>query len=241
VLTELARHTGVAAEAVRTTVALQRSRLELVAAREEERRRLRRDLHDGLGPTLAGVTLGLHAAQRHLETSPTTAAQLLGDLESQVETAILDIRRLVYQLRPPALDEFGLVRAVAMQAAHLEDAGLSVQVCTDRPLGRLSAAVEVAAYRIATEAMTNVARHARASRCTVTFTLDGPLHIQVADDGRGLGPDAMPGVGLTAMRERTDELGGTLAITSGPTGTVILAELPVEPTPGLGTPIGGLP
>jgi signal transduction histidine kinase len=117
-----------------------------------------------------------------------------------------------------------------MQAAHLEDGDFAVQVNPEQPLGRLPAAVEVAAYRIATEAMTNASRHARAHRCTVTLTLNGQLNIEVADDGRGIGPDALPGVGLTAMRERTDELGGTLTINSGPTGTVILAQLPVDPT-----------
>jgi signal transduction histidine kinase len=236
VLTELARHTGVAAEAVRTSLALQRSRMALVAAREEERRRLRRDLHDGLGPTLAGVTLGLHAAQVQLVTNPEAARRLLADLESQVETAIADIRQLVYQLRPPALDEFGLVGAVAMQATHLEDRDFTVQVRPEQPLGRLPAAVEVAAYRIATEAMTNVSRHAQARRCTVTLTLNGQLNVEIADDGKGIAPNAPLGVGLTAMRERTDELGGTLTITSGPTGTVIMAQLPLDPTTSDSTP-----
>jgi len=237
-LTELARHTGVAAQAVGSSLALQRSRVELVAAREEERRRLRRDLHDGLGPTLAGVTLGLHAAGTRLATDPASARALLVDLETQVETAITDIRRLVYELRPPALDEFGLVRALAMQAAHLEDGQFAVHVQPGQPLRRLPAAVEVAAYRIATEAMTNASRHAHARRCTVTFTLNGRLDVEIADDGRGIDPDAPAGVGLTAMRERTDELGGTLTIDSGPTGTVIRAQLPVDPAPGVNPPVG---
>ena len=160
VLIDIARHTGVAAHAVRTSLALQRSRAELVTAREEERRRLRRDLHDGLGPALAGVTLGLHAAQTQLDSDPVAARALLCELEQQVESAVQDVRRLVYGLRPPALDEFGLVRAVAMHAAQLEDGGISVEIEQSTPLGKLPAAVEVAAYRIATEALTNVARHA---------------------------------------------------------------------------------
>src|SRR5262249_21765825 len=119
-LTDLARHAGVAAHAVRLTVALQRSRAALVAAREEERRRLRRGLHDGLGPTLAGVTLGLHAAGELAQRDPARAVGQLRTLQTQVEEAVKDIRRLVYGLRPPALDELGLARAVQREAARFD-------------------------------------------------------------------------------------------------------------------------
>jgi signal transduction histidine kinase len=229
VLGDLARQAGVAAQAVRTAAALQRSRAELVTAREEERRRLRRDLHDGLGPTLAGVTLGLHAAQNRVAAGqPDDALPLLRDLEQQVETAVLDVRRLVYGLRPPALDEFGLVQAVAMHGSKLDGPDLKVTVTPSRTLGRLPAAVEVAAYRIATEALTNVARHAAARACSVRFTLNGALTVEVQDDGQGIAPDSHAGVGLTAMRERADELGGSLVVESGPAGTRVLAQLPTE-------------
>lgn len=230
-LEDLARHAGVAARAVQTTVALQRSRSELVAAREEERRRLRRDLHDGLGPTLAGVTLGLHAARVQIPSDPESADALLAEIETQIEETIADVRRLVYGLRPPALDEFGLVRSVQLYASRLEsDAGLHVRV--DAPaegLGALPAAVEVAAYRIATEALTNVARHAAARACTVRFALNGALDLEVVDDGHGVIAQAARGVGLTAMRERADELGGWLAVESGPSGTRVHAHLPAGP------------
>jgi two-component system, NarL family, sensor kinase len=229
-LTDLARQAGVAAHAVRTTIALQRSRAELVAAREEERRRLRRDLHDGLGPTLAGVTLGLRAATIKLATDPKGVPHSLESITGQVEDAIADIRRLVYGLRPPALDEFGLVRAVQMHAARIEaDAG-SPTVSIDSPpdgLGRLPAAVEVAAYRIVTEAMTNVTKHARARTCNVRFCLNGSLELDVIDDGQGLPPDHNAGVGLNAMRERAAELGGTVIVEALPVGTRVHARLPL--------------
>jgi signal transduction histidine kinase len=228
-LADLARQAGVAAHAVRTTTALQRSRAELVAAREEERRRLRRDLHDGLGPTLAGVTMGLHAASTRVRQDPGEAERLLGGLESQVEEAVADIRRLVYGLRPPALDEFGLVRAVHMHAARMEgtEEGPTVSIeSSPQGLGPLPAAVEVAAYRIVTEALTNVARHARARTCVVRISLNGALEVEVADDGTGFPAGCRAGVGITAMRERAAELGGTLTVESMPTGTRVRARLP---------------
>jgi signal transduction histidine kinase len=228
-LEDLARHAGVAAQAVRTTLALQRSRAELVAAREEERRRLRRDLHDGLGPTLAGVTLGLHAARIRVRDDVEAGDRLLATIETQIEEAVTEIRRVVYGLRPPALDEYGLVRAVQLHAARIDGVG-ALAVAVDAPaegLGPLPAATEVAAYRIVTEALTNVARHAAARACRVRFARNGSLAIEIEDDGHGLTPDAKAGVGLAAMRERAEELGGRLFVDSSPTGTLIIARLPV--------------
>jgi signal transduction histidine kinase len=161
---------------------------------------------------------------------------MLAELEAQIEGAVADVRRLVYGLRPPALDEFGLVRALQMHAAHLEADGTGVRVTIDAPkggVGRLPAAVEVAAYRIATEAMLNVRRHARAERCTVRLAGHGAREGGGVDDGGGL-PDRRPGgVGLAAMRERTAELGGTLRITSNGdgTGTRVWARLPAGDAP----------
>ena len=232
-LTDLARQAGVAAQAVRATSALLRSRAELVTAREEERRRLRRDLHDGLGPTLAGVTMGLHAARTFIDRDPAEAKRLLAGLEGQVEDAIADIRRLVYGLRPPALDEFGLVRALQLHATRIEAWPDGIEIVIDSPpegLGRLPAAVEVAAYRIVTEAVTNVTRHAHARTCTVRLCLNGALELDVIDNGRGLDPAQPAGVGLTAMRERAAELGGALTIEQLCPGTRVRARLPV-PSP----------
>jgi signal transduction histidine kinase len=226
---DLARQAGVAAHAVRATAALQRSRAELVSAREEERRRLRRDLHDGLGPTLAGVTMGLHAAGSRVRGDPDEAERLLATLERQIEEAVADIRRLVYGLRPPALDEFGLVRALQLHAARMEESPQGLTITVDSPpegLGKLPAAVEVAAYRIVTEALTNVTRHAGARCCVVRLSLNGSLELEVVDDGRGLPADLRAGIGITAMRERAAELGGTLTVESRQQGTRVRARLP---------------
>ena len=226
-LTDLARQAGVAAHAAQLTLALQRSRAALVSAREEERRRLRRDLHDGLGPALAGVTLGLHGAAVNVRRDPDAAARQLGDLEGQVKEAVQDIRRLVYGLRPPALDELGLARAVQREASRLEGDGLAITVRVgEEGLGPLPAAVEVAAYRIAVEALTNVSRHAAACRCEVRLTRGLELEVEVRDDGRGM--DGRPaGVGLSAMRERAAELGGACWLEPLAPGTRVLARLPI--------------
>jgi signal transduction histidine kinase len=228
-LQHLTRQAAVAVRAVDTATALQASRVSLVTAREEERRRLRRDLHDGLGPTLAGVTLGLHAAQTRLTGDPTGTQQLLADLEAQIEGAVADIRRLVYGLRPPALDEFGLLRAIERHAARLDESGGLVVTVEGPPegLGALPAAVEVAAYRIATEALTNVARHSGASMCAVRIRRGARLEFEIADNGVGMDRSCM-GVGTAAMRERAAELGGDVQIgRNGGAGTLVAGWFPV--------------
>jgi two-component system NarL family sensor kinase len=231
-LADLARQAGVAAHAAQVTTALQQARLALVTAREEERRRLRRDLHDGLGPALAGVTLGLHATQATLGTDPHRATTMLASIETQVEEAVRDIRRLVYGLRPPALDEYGLSRALQQHAAKIEgEPGTNgLVIAVEAPadgLGGLPAAVEVAAYRIATEAMTNVSRHADARSCHVRLALNGALELDILDNGRGMAADTPAGVGFTAMRERAAELGGQLSVSSTRTGTRVSVRLPI--------------
>jgi two-component system NarL family sensor kinase len=241
-LADLARQAGVAAHAVQVTTALQRSRAELVSAREEERRRLRRDLHDGLGPTLAGVTMGMHAAGVLVSSDPGEARRLLAGLEKQVEDAVADVRRLVYGLRPPALDEFGLVRALQLHASRLESPSAGLSITVDSPpqgLGPLPAAVEVAAYRIVTEALTNVARHARARSCQVRLRRNGALELEVIDDGQGLSPGQPAGVGMTAMRERATELGGTLTVEPLAVGTRVSALLPAPDAPAPPAPPAG--
>jgi signal transduction histidine kinase len=232
-LENLARQAGIAAYAVRLTADLQRSRERLVTAREEERRRIRRDLHDGLGPTLASLTLKAETARNLIPSNPHAADAMLADLTAQTQSAIADIRRLVYELRPPALDELGLVSAIRDQAAHYNlSGGLRVSVdAPENPLPALSAAIEVAAYRIAVEAMTNVARHARAQHCEIHITLNDALQIEITDDGVGISPSHPPGVGLTSMRERTAELGGTLQVEGvAQSGTRIVARLPLKQT-----------
>jgi signal transduction histidine kinase len=228
-LDDLARQAGIAIHAVRLTRDLQRSRERLITAREEERRRLRRDLHDGLGPQLASLTLTLAAAHELLRHDVDAADRLLQELAIHSQAAIADIRRLVYDLRPPALDDLGLVLAVREQAAHYSQAGLQITIDAPDHLPPLPAAVEVAAYRIVQEALTNVVRHAQARTCAVRLTLGDALELEIRDDGVGLPPDRRAGVGLTSMRERTAELGGTYQIESLPgEGTCIHARLPLH-------------
>ena len=227
-LDDLARQAGVAVHAIRLTSEVQHARERLVAAREEERRRLRRDLHDGLGPQLASQTLTLDVAYRLLHQDPAAVEALLITLRQQTQAAVADIRRLVYDLRPPALDDLGLVAAVRQQASSYEQGGLKVSVTGPERLPGLPAAVEVATYRIVQEALTNVVRHAQARTCSVRLTFDGErLCLEVTDDGQGLPADRLAGVGLASMRERATELGGWCRIEPIPTGgTRVLAELP---------------
>ena len=228
-LEDIALQAGVAAHAVRLTLDLQRARERLVTAREEERRRLRRDLHDGLGPQLASMTLTVAAARELLRHDMGAADTLLQELAGHTQAAIADIRRLVYALRPPALDDLGLVPALREQAEHYNQAGLRITISAPDHLPPLPAAVEVAAYRIVQEAITNVVRHARARTCTVRLILNEALEVEIKDDGVGMPVGTRAGVGLTSMRERTAELGGTCEIEpAAGSGTSIRARLPLH-------------
>ena len=228
-LGDLARQIGPAAHAVRLTADLQRSRERLVTAREEERRRLRRDLHDGLGPQLAGLILKLETARNRLGHDPVADA-LLADLTTRTEAAVSDIRRLVYALRPPALDDLGLVAALREAARQYGERDLTITVDAPESLPPLPAAVDVAAYRIAQEALTNVVRHAAARHGRVRLSLEETLlSVEIRDDGRGLETERGTGVGLSSMRERAEELGGTCSIEALPDGgTIVLARLPLS-------------
>ena len=230
-LDDLARQAGTAVQAVRLDADVRRSRERLIGAREEERRRLRRDLHDGLGPQLASQTLTLDSARKLMLRDPAAADLLLDELHGHIQAAVLDIRRLVNALRPPALDDLGLVAALREGARHYEDVGLTVEFNAPEPLPALPAAVEVAAYRIAQEALTNVVRHAEASCCLVTIAVDeaaGQLSLEIADNGRGLPARRRSGVGLESMRDRATELGGTWTIESGASGSArVRVELPL--------------
>jgi signal transduction histidine kinase len=241
-LDDLAHQAGAVAHAARLTADLQRSRERLVTAREEERRRLRRDLHDGLGPTLGGLTLGLDAARNMIIGNP-AAEELLVRLKDESREAVSEVRRLVYGLRPPALDDLGLVAAIRQQAAkhgriadpsaeaggQNDENGLVFSVEAPEDLPPLPAAVEVAAYRIIQEAMANVGRHAKASSCSVHLSANeatGVLELEVTDDGVGLPEGRRAGVGTSSMRERAEELGGTLRVEPlWEGGTRVLARL----------------
>ena len=213
---------------------LQRSREHLVTAREEERRRLRRDLHDGLGPMLSAIILKVGLVRTLYRGNQETTGVLLTQLEEEIDSVIGDIRRVVYNLRPPALDDLGLVGAIREYVARFgseaqaPNAALTVTVEAPASLPPLPAAVEVAAYRIVQEALTNVIRHAHAQSCHVRFLVEDALQIEVSDDGQGFVEADRAGVGLTSMRERAEELGGTFAIAKTvPCGTQITACLPL--------------
>lgn len=228
-LDDIALQAGIAAHAVQLTHDLQRSRERLVTAREEERRRLRRDLHDGLGPTLAGLSMQLDAAQALVVEHPEEGVALLGAIRHELQDTVGTVRRLVYALRPPVLDQLGLVAALREHARQLGGDGLliTVEAADERPV--LPAAVEVATYYIAVEAMTNVARHAHARRCTVALAIDRSwVELEVADDGRGVPLEYRAGVGVQSMRERAEEVGGAFSLEPAPGGgTRVLARLPI--------------
>ena len=206
------------------------SRGQTIAAVEEERRRLRRELHDGLGPRLSGVAFTSDAARNLIRTDPAAAEEMVTQLRADTVIAIEEIRRMVYAMRPPALDELGLVPALRQQAVGLRNRDgdpVAVEVSAPSEFPDLPAAVEVAAYRIVTEALANVARHSSSPSASVRLqpAADG-LHLEVTDHGSRNGA-WRPGVGMASMRERATELGGTLEAGPGPSGGRVSALLPL--------------
>lgn len=228
-LGDLVRQAATAARTSRLAEELQESRERLVVAREEERRRIRRDLHDGLGPSLSGVVFQLESARLLAANDPAAAERQIAATSTQVQDIVADVRRLVHDLRPPALDDRGLVGALRQQAERLSDDQLSVRVQAG-DLGSLPAAVEVAAFRIVGEALTNVRRHSSATSAAVALDVsDGQLMVEVADDGVGIPASVEAGVGLVSLRERADELGGRCEVTCpAGGGTIVKAWLPMR-------------
>jgi two-component system, NarL family, sensor kinase len=225
ILETLAHQAGPSVQSVQLTTELQNARLQLVTAREEERRRLRRDLHDGLGATLAALNLEAGVLRRMIRSQPEKAEEKADELKGAIRAAIEDIRRLVYELRPPTLDQLGLVAAIRAHATQYsrpqekeavggEVHSLTISVEAPENLSPLPAAVEVAAYRIIQEALTNVVRHSKAGRCIVRIGMAEALTIEIIDDGIGMVESRRKnsGVGFLSMRERAVELGGTLFI-----------------------------
>ncbi|MBA2248216.1 MAG: sensor histidine kinase [Chloroflexia bacterium] len=229
-LESVARQTAVAAYAMRVSGDLQLARERLVTAREEERRRLRRDLHDGLGAPLAGLTIQSGVIKRLVRSEPVRAEAELDHLQEELRSAIADIRRLVHGLRPPALDEFGLVTALRSRLLAFESKGdgFSTELVATGDDHTLPAAVEVAIYRITEEALTNISRHAAARSATVVLDIAVAVRLEITDDGRGIAPESRVGVGVQSMRERTEELGGTYEIgTRDSAGTRIVVTIPL--------------
>ena len=208
---------------------LQQSRQQTITTREEERRRLRRDLHDGLGPRLTGIAFTADAARNLAASDPDGSARLLETLRAETSAAIDSIRELVYAMRPPALDELGLAGAVTQAAAGMRSrSGQPLRAdVTATGVEHLPAAIEVAAYRIAVEGLTNVVRHTDSPEAAVLMDVSGgTLAVEVTDVGTDVG-SWRPGVGLSSMRERAEELGGTLVAGGTDSGGRVRAELPL--------------
>lgn len=239
-LLDMLRHAGLALSVSRLTVELQRAREHLVNAREEERRRLRRDLHDGLGPTLAAHTLKVGSARYLLKEDPDTADRILAGLEHDLSEALQEVRRLVYNLRPPALDDLGLPDALQRLVLSYDTPNFKTHLTMVESLPTLSAAAEVAIYRIIQEALANTVRHSQASNCWLELSfreqaekqsaaLRPQIILTIRDNGVGLPQEYRAGVGLRSMRERAEELGGSLVLSSEfGAGTKIEVSLPIE-------------
>jgi signal transduction histidine kinase len=248
ILLEVARHAGAALHTTRLLADLRESLDRVLYAREEERRRLRHELHDSVGPILAGISLGLHAARRVMTDDAGQAEQLVSHLEQELQSAIVEVRRLFETLRPPALDQLGLVPAIQehidilatrMRSDEDAPAAVSFALHDSGDLADLPAIVEVAAYRIVCEALTNVARHSGARTCAVALTRDNGLRVEVVDDGVGVSGRRGRGLGLGSMRERAAELGGSFVLDAPPRGgTRIVARLPIAPEPVPRLPVG---
>jgi two-component system, NarL family, sensor kinase len=232
-LDHLAGQLAAVAYALRLTADLETGRRALVAGVEEERRRLRRDLHDGLGPQLAAVALGVSTAERALARADVDrAAGLLHAARGQLEGGVAEVRRLVHGLRPPSLDDLGLVDALRT-TGPAASGELAVVFVVEGDVAGLPAAVEVAAYRIVQEALTNVVRHAGVAAADVRLRVGGrALELEVRDEGCGIPAQRRAGVGTASMRERAEELGGACAVSAAPGGgTLVHARLPFAGAP----------
>jgi two-component system NarL family sensor kinase len=222
---------AVALHATSLAAELERSRAGIVSVREEERRRLHRDLHDGLGPVLTGAAFRADAVSNVIESDPRGAKAMLVDVRSDIRSAIDSVRRVVYGVRPLDLEQRGLVGALEERArdAHGKNGqDVAVDVVASGALDDLPAATQLAAYRIAVEALTNVLRHSDARTCTVSIVATADeVAIDVTDDGSARGSAWKAGVGMSSIFERADELGGT--VTAGPTesGGRVSARLPL--------------
>lgn len=224
-LEALTPHLALAVMASQLTDDLERSRRRLIAARTDERDLLRRELHDGVGPTLAALALEVDRGRLLLDSDPNELAHVLDTLSLRIRETVQVVRAVAENLRPPSLDELGLVGAIQHVAQGLHGK-MRVKVVAPDELPPLDGDLELAAYRIAAEALTNAARHACASRCAVTLTANGALAVRIADDGCGLPTRPRRGVGLGSMHKRAEDVGGTLTI-SGEHGTTVLARLPL--------------
>jgi len=252
-LTALARQAGIAVHTVLLNTELERSRQRIVAAREEGRRRLGSDLHDGLGHQLTGLLLKTELALPFLYEEQVTLKVLLNELHEQIKTSVDEVRSVAHRLHPPELELLGLTQAIQEKAGQYQGIGkdgMRVHVHIPQTLDSVPLAVEVAAYYIVSEALTNASRHARARICRLSLQmiegsisaqkfLDGYttrlLEVEICDDGCGLpegsGADQV-GLGILSMRERASELGGTCIVEQVSTGGIrVYAQLPCPNIP----------
>jgi signal transduction histidine kinase len=234
VLRLVARQAGPTVRSVQLTQELRRSRQEILSGREEERRRIRRDLHDGLGPALAAIAMQVDTARAIVDDEPEAARELLVAVTRQAEDVVAEVRRLVYDLRPPALDQLGLVGAIEQLARQASSPAFRAQVSAPETLPPLTAAREVALYRIVAEALTNAARHSGGSACTVSLAVaDGQFSVTIQDNGHGIAPGVARGIGLRSMEDRASEVGGRLSVEpAAERGTQVVASVPLEPPVG---------
>ena len=228
-LSDLARQIGVTAHAILLAADLERARLRIVATREETRRRLGSDLHDGVGHQLAGLARRLELASHSVEHDPAAARELLMEVSQQLNAAIAQVRGLAHQLHPPELELLGLAGALRERAQTQNS--FAIRMDAPDSLPPLPTAVETAAYYIALEALTNVEKHAGAKSCHIHLALvdgDPPvLEMDIADDGRGLSPQTAGGLGLLSMQARAAEVGGMCRIETNPQGgTRVSVRLP---------------
>jgi signal transduction histidine kinase len=229
-LADIARQLGAGLYEQGLTRDLRESRERIGAAREQERRSIRRTLHDDVGPLMAAVSLQAETARRLVRSGETAAADgRLDQISHQASQAAESIRRLSYELRPPALDEHGLVDALQRYAAGVEGLHVRVDSVHDGEVPPLSPAVESAVYRIVVSAVTNARRHSGACNCEVRLRrLPDCVEVVISDDGTGLPPGFAKGVGITAMQERAAELGGTVTLSCSDPGAMVRASIPTE-------------
>ena len=227
-LRDLARQVSLTLHATQLSTDLQASRRRIVTAREEGRRQLRRDLHDGLGPSLATMTMQADTARELIYDNPEMTEKLLLKLVEQTQETVQEVRRIVHGLRPPALDDMGLFGALELLISGFAHPGMKTAVSLPTTEPKLSAALEVAIYRITQEALTNISKHAEAGETAVTLKVHPlELSLSICDNGVGLPQVPTGGLGLPSMRERAEELGGVLNFKSNnPTGCCVMAQFP---------------
>jgi signal transduction histidine kinase len=213
---DLVRQIGIAVYSVKVTTDLMKSRENLVKTREEERKRIRRDLHDGLGPQLASLGMNIEAARNLYKINHKLGEELLITTHKQLKDAINDIRQLVYDLRPPILDELGLTFAINEFIRQYSHSEVNFQVFVPPSVSTLPAAIEIATYRIIQESISNVIRHSNATECIIKITMTNFIKIEITDNGKGISFNSKKGIGIASMRERTEELNGTFHVISTP-------------------------